>query len=352
MSNLTARCDGGAKVGLPRPGPIDPLASSLSATVKSQTRASSPTSSIHDDGLDAPTDDRTAPNTPPTPPSHLASPTLHATTVEDLPIPALTPAQVAARREQSDQASALIGQRLLQGWALLDAQCENETCFAVPLMRRPAHKPKVADAEASQKGSSSMTLAKLVDPRRYCVICHRDYLREGEVEEYERFMQATQGKAAPAPQNQQQQTSAAVVAREREINDRIEHSSAAKKRRFAAPKITSSSIAAAAAAAATESKGKQRAVDVQIEDEVRTKRSKQSALPPVASSASPANSGRLSAGPVAALERAIIALSTKLDDIAANEAGAPMPQWATDIANTAEALARTCKALESVRQLR
>ena len=252
------RCDGGAKVGLPRPGPVEPLASSLSSSLKSRTRASSPTSSIND-GLDGLADDRTAPNTPPTPQSHLPSPPLPAAEAGFANL-GIDPIRAAARREQSDQASALIGQRLLQGWALLDAQCENETCFAVPLMRRPAFKPKVADAESAKNGSASVA-AKVTDPRRYCVICHRDYLREGEIEEYERYVEATQGKAAAAQAVTAKQSGSSRPVAEDEL---VQHSAAAKKRRFATSAKVSRTggMSASQQPAAQDPKGKQRAVDV------------------------------------------------------------------------------------------
>jgi len=36
-----------------------------------------------------------------------------------------------ARREQSDSASKLIGEKLLQGYCLLDEVCPTETCYGV-----------------------------------------------------------------------------------------------------------------------------------------------------------------------------------------------------------------------------
>ncbi|KAK0486905.1 hypothetical protein EDD18DRAFT_652728 [Armillaria luteobubalina] len=41
------------------------------------------------------------------------------------------------RREQSDMASAELGKRLLQGWAMLGDECPNVQCFGVPLVRPP-----------------------------------------------------------------------------------------------------------------------------------------------------------------------------------------------------------------------
>ncbi|KAJ3528381.1 hypothetical protein NMY22_g9436 [Coprinellus aureogranulatus] len=44
------------------------------------------------------------------------------------------------RREQSDRASAEIGNRLLRGWAMLGDECPNESCLGIPLVR-PPNKP-------------------------------------------------------------------------------------------------------------------------------------------------------------------------------------------------------------------
>jgi hypothetical protein len=41
------------------------------------------------------------------------------------------------RRDQSDQASAEIGRRLLKGWAMLGDECPNDTCYGGPLVRPP-----------------------------------------------------------------------------------------------------------------------------------------------------------------------------------------------------------------------
>ena len=38
------------------------------------------------------------------------------------------------RREQSDQASKLIAEKLLQRYCLLDEVCPTETCYGVPLL--------------------------------------------------------------------------------------------------------------------------------------------------------------------------------------------------------------------------
>jgi hypothetical protein len=59
----------------------------------------------------------------------------------------------AKRREQSKRASELIGQKLLQQWALVNDICPNETCYAVPFVRDPQQ-------------------------RLFCVICERTYMTE------------------------------------------------------------------------------------------------------------------------------------------------------------------------------
>ncbi|KZO89726.1 hypothetical protein CALVIDRAFT_543330 [Calocera viscosa TUFC12733] len=67
-------------------------------------------------------------STPPTtPPSR--SPSLPA-----LPDPSPLTLQ---RRAQSDLASQRIGDRLLKGWAMLGEECPNDTCWGVPLVRKP-----------------------------------------------------------------------------------------------------------------------------------------------------------------------------------------------------------------------
>ncbi|KAJ2911087.1 hypothetical protein GGI21_000212 [Coemansia aciculifera] len=57
------------------------------------------------------------------------------------------------RREQSDLASQLIAKRLLQGWAMIDQACPNESCYSVPL---------VQDRDKTQQ----------------CVICEQRYMDE------------------------------------------------------------------------------------------------------------------------------------------------------------------------------
>lgn len=63
------------------------------------------------------------------------------------------------RRQQSDRASAEIGNRLLKGWAMLADECPGADCYGVPLVRPP--KP----------GGGR-------DPRKECVICGSVYVDE------------------------------------------------------------------------------------------------------------------------------------------------------------------------------
>ncbi|KAI7878900.1 hypothetical protein K492DRAFT_196481 [Lichtheimia hyalospora FSU 10163] len=45
----------------------------------------------------------------------------------------------SVQREQSSEASRLIGEKLLQRWALLNEICSSDCCNAVPLVRDPMH---------------------------------------------------------------------------------------------------------------------------------------------------------------------------------------------------------------------
>ncbi|KAG1892557.1 hypothetical protein F4604DRAFT_1913276 [Suillus subluteus] len=69
------------------------------------------------------------PSTPPTElSSGLSSPTF---------APPIDTEETIRRRQQSDQASAEIGKRLLKGWAMLGEECPNIRCYGVPLVRPP-----------------------------------------------------------------------------------------------------------------------------------------------------------------------------------------------------------------------
>ncbi|KAK4510233.1 uncharacterized protein ATC70_006406 [Mucor velutinosus] len=78
------------------------------------------------------------------------------------------------RREQSSKASQLIGQKMLQRWALLNEHCPNPTCYAVPLIRNPDTK------------------------QMYCVICENIILTEEEALALEKKKTLEQA-AAPKP---------------------------------------------------------------------------------------------------------------------------------------------------------
>lgn len=91
------------------------------------------------------------PSTPPTEMSSaLSSPTF---------APPIDTEETIRRRQQSDQASAEIGKRLLKGWAMLGEECPNIRCYGIPLVRPP-------------KGGEER------DPRKECVICGTVYVTD------------------------------------------------------------------------------------------------------------------------------------------------------------------------------
>ncbi|KAG1907287.1 uncharacterized protein F5891DRAFT_1230842 [Suillus fuscotomentosus] len=91
------------------------------------------------------------PSTPPTElSSALSSPTF---------APPIDTEEIIRRRQQSDQASAEIGKRLLKGWAMLGEECPNIRCYGVPLVRPP-------------KGGEER------DPRKECVVCGTVYVTD------------------------------------------------------------------------------------------------------------------------------------------------------------------------------
>ena len=59
---------------------------------------------------------------------------------------------------RKDDATKLIGQKLLQGWTMLQDTCANESCPGVPLMRKPGAKEMV------------------------CVNCNTTFVREQDVD--------------------------------------------------------------------------------------------------------------------------------------------------------------------------
>ncbi|KAJ6509897.1 hypothetical protein C8R47DRAFT_770476 [Mycena vitilis] len=84
------------------------------------------------------------------------------------------------RRQQSDEASAEIGQRLLKGWAMLADECPNPRCIGVPLVRPP------------KAGGEK-------DPRKECVICKTVYVTEVDWAGRERLVPEDSGKEMVAP---------------------------------------------------------------------------------------------------------------------------------------------------------
>lgn len=98
-------------------------------------------------------------STPPTPPLHNEDHDALADEQSYGMVPIAPPETLAARRVQSDMASARIGQLLLQGWVLLNAQCQGSECWAIPLMRSP----------------KNITAGNLSLKRKWCVICEHDW---------------------------------------------------------------------------------------------------------------------------------------------------------------------------------
>lgn len=354
--SFCARCDGGEKVGLPRQGLVEPLATSLSSELNDQTRVSSPTSS--GTGEDAAPDEHlydfqegrdTLPNTPPTPHSRLASPP---------PLPSvsvtLDPQVQSARRAQTDRASAQLAQKMLQGWTLLGEECSNESCHSVPLMRRPPVKL------AKKDGEDNAPVTKLLDPRRYCVICQGDYVREGDLQAYEDFMAAVTG-SRPS-------TSAAMGApskrQEGDNADQIIHTAAAKKRRFSTQPPTSqldTSRVMGFGNASTDRKGKSRLIATggtsvkptvttparqigSLQSDNLTKSLHPKEPETIGSGSSRSN---ITDNPVSSLEEAVKKLSRHLAYLC-EDVGDINP---AHIADAAEALSRTCKSLKDVKLL-
>lgn len=102
------------------------------------------------------------PSTPPTEVSSaLSSPTF---------APQIDMAEITRRRQQSDMASAEIGKRLLQGWAMLADECPNANCWGIPLVRRPKHNgvidPRKVSSHLVFMHKSSCTHALIVSGMR------------------------------------------------------------------------------------------------------------------------------------------------------------------------------------------
>ncbi|KAF9981729.1 hypothetical protein BGZ75_006918 [Mortierella antarctica] len=79
-----------------------------------------------------------------------------------------------ARREQSERASRLIGQKMLQGWAMLQDPCPNDACHGVPLL---ANREK----------------------KEYCVVCENYFQREKNLEHGKYTVVTKEVEAASTP---------------------------------------------------------------------------------------------------------------------------------------------------------
>ncbi|KAG0037059.1 hypothetical protein BGZ82_003232 [Podila clonocystis] len=77
-----------------------------------------------------------------------------------------------AKREQSERASRLIGQKMLQGWAMLQDPCPNADCHGVPLLRNR-------------------------EKKEYCVVCENFFQREEDLEQGKYTIVPTPSPKAP-----------------------------------------------------------------------------------------------------------------------------------------------------------
>ena len=71
--------------------------------------------------------------------SRASTPPTDASSDIDPPLlpPVVDTVTILRRRQQSDRASAEIGNRLLKGWAMLADECPGAECYGVPLVRPP-----------------------------------------------------------------------------------------------------------------------------------------------------------------------------------------------------------------------
>ncbi|KAF9263488.1 hypothetical protein L218DRAFT_999372 [Marasmius fiardii PR-910] len=137
-----------------------------SSRSRSETSTSNSTSGLSEPGTSS------QPSTPPTElSSELSSPRFA--------LPPETPESLR-RREQSDRASAELGNRLLKGWAMLAEECPNDQCFGVPLVRPP--KPGGGEK----------------DPRKECVICGGVYTVERDWAGRERLVPVAVSTESPS----------------------------------------------------------------------------------------------------------------------------------------------------------
>ncbi|KAK7470738.1 hypothetical protein VKT23_002159 [Stygiomarasmius scandens] len=130
ITHFCANCDGDPNRSQTSPSDSSSTASS-SSRLDSMSRSSTPPTEVS---------------------STLSSPTFA--------LPPETP-ESRRRREQSDQASTEIGNRLLKGWAMLAEECPGAQCYGVPLVRPP------------KAGGEK-------DPRKECVICGTIYISEAD----------------------------------------------------------------------------------------------------------------------------------------------------------------------------
>ncbi|KAF9121625.1 hypothetical protein BGW39_010377 [Mortierella sp. 14UC] len=79
-----------------------------------------------------------------------------------------------SKREQSERASRLIGQKMLQGWAMLQDPCPNPSCHGVPLLRNR-------------------------EKKEYCVVCENYFQREQDLEHGKYTVVNPEPVSAPLP---------------------------------------------------------------------------------------------------------------------------------------------------------
>lgn len=79
-----------------------------------------------------------------------------------------------SKREQSERASRLIGQKMLQGWAMLQDPCPNPSCHGVPLLRNR-------------------------EKKEYCVVCENYFQREQDLEYGKYTIVSTDSTTAAPP---------------------------------------------------------------------------------------------------------------------------------------------------------
>ncbi|KAI0334797.1 hypothetical protein GY45DRAFT_1343163 [Cubamyces sp. BRFM 1775] len=104
-------------------------------------------------------------------------------------VPIMDTAELLRRRQQSDTASAEIGRRMLQGWAMLADECPNPTCYGIPLVRPPK-------------------VQATVDPRKECVICGIAYVDERDAFGQDRLVPV---QPAALPEDTNRLTASAAV---------------------------------------------------------------------------------------------------------------------------------------------